>query len=153
MERSIKMQSEVSQRAPQRDDIFPSVSFGFCMIVKVKAKSYGKRWDSDFNLFSVLLGPTLSCFCLCVCQAWAVLMMDVQGCHLQIASVKMIDPSLLKGRLKFTALELNLRCAFPSSQALCCRKWTQFDWRLVKSHPGTGNDPAGVLGRTVTAVV
>lgn len=40
-------------------------------------------------------------------------MMDVQGCHLRIASVKMIDPSSQRGRLKFTALELNLHCAFP----------------------------------------
>ena len=35
-------------------------------------------------------------------------MMDVQGCHLRIASVKMIDPSPQRGRLKFTALDLNL---------------------------------------------
>lgn len=40
-------------------------------------------------------------------------MMDVQSCHLRIASVKMIDPSLQRGQLKFTALELNLHCAFP----------------------------------------
>lgn len=40
-------------------------------------------------------------------------MMDVPGCHLRIASVKMIDPSPQRGRLKFTALDLNL----PSPEA------------------------------------
>lgn len=40
-------------------------------------------------------------------------MMDAQGCHLRIASVKMIDLSLKRGRLKFKALEFNLQCAFP----------------------------------------
>lgn len=44
-------------------------------------------------------------------------MMDVRGCHVQIDSVKMIDPSLQRGQLKCTALELNLR--FPSSQIFC----------------------------------
>ncbi len=46
-------------------------------------------------------------------QGWAVLMMDVQGCHLRIASVKMIDPGPQRGRLKFTALEFNSHCASP----------------------------------------
>lgn len=41
-------------------------------------------------------------------------MMDVQGCHLQIASVKMIDPSLQRGQLKFTTPNLKLAlCASP----------------------------------------
>lgn len=39
-------------------------------------------------------------------------MMDVQGCRLRIASVKMIDPSSRRGRLKFTAPELRPRRAF-----------------------------------------
>lgn len=40
-------------------------------------------------------------------------MIDVQGCHLRIASVRMIDPSLQRGQFKFTLLALNLHCAFP----------------------------------------
>lgn len=40
-------------------------------------------------------------------------MMDVRGCHLRIASVKMIDPSPQRGRLKFTALEFKLPLCFP----------------------------------------
>lgn len=43
-------------------------------------------------------------------------MMDVRGCHLRIASVKMIDPSPRRGRLKFTAPERNLHRALASSQ-------------------------------------
>lgn len=39
-------------------------------------------------------------------------MMDTQGCHLRIASVKMIDPSPRRGRLKFNAPELRSHCAF-----------------------------------------
>ena len=96
------------------------------MIIKVKAKS--SSWDlrpdwvqrdefklclGNFRFFSVLLNQSLCCFSPCVCQGWAVLLMDVLGCHLLIASVKMIDPSPQRGRLKFTATALNLHFAFP----------------------------------------
>ena len=63
--------------------------------------------------FPVLLSVTLCCFRFHVCQGRAVLMMDERGCHLRIASVKMIDPSPERGRLKFRARELNSHCASP----------------------------------------
>lgn len=96
------------------------------MIMKVEAKSY--RFDlfpqrvkvEKLNLSTYHIETFLFYWVgLCavsgfMCRGWAVLVMDVQGgCHLQIASVKMIDPGPQRGRLKFTALEFNMHCAFP----------------------------------------
>lgn len=80
-------------------------------------------------------------------------MTNVRRCHLRIASVNMIDQSPKRGRLKFTALELNLHYAFPQ----------------VRDSAGDDCDPAGVqlcltggllvsclvgaLGRAVSIVV
>lgn len=45
--------------------------------------------------------------------------MDVQGCHLWIASVKMIDSGPQRGRFKFTALKFDFCFALPQVEIFC----------------------------------
>lgn len=78
-----------------------------------------------------------------VCQGWAVPMMDVQGCHLRIASVKMIDPSRQRGRLKFTAPELSRLVLSLKSDILRWWRRRRAYWCLLKSYWRTGMRPVG----------
>lgn len=112
--------------------------FDFCPTTAWKDCSTYLIWT-----FSLLLSLTLRCFRFSVCQSRALLMMDTQSCHLRIASVKMIDPSSGRGRLKFTALELNLCWVFfPSRDILPMMIRLESHWRTSKS-------PVGTLGRAV----
>lgn len=79
-----------------------------------------------------------------MCQGWTVLLMDVQGCHLWIASVKMIDWSPQRGRFKFTAPQLNFCFGFPQVERFC---WWQFCWCLLQSCWRMGRRPLGTEDR------
>lgn len=70
--------------------------------------------------------------------------MDVQGCHLWIASVKMIDSSPQRGRFKFTALKFDFCFGLPQVEIFC---WWQFCWCLLQSRWWMGRRPLGTDDR------